>query len=258
MFIPRIGNKITLSKPWKFKLHDEYRNEKFWQALLGNPQRTIYYYGYHPAYHESAVQTPTTNHRGTKKADPVDVTLPKGTVLQVDRIYIKKGQPSYDSLSFVVTKGQSVPPGRFWASLDEVNNTLDISSDVGCRWPEGKFMIRISEGTENACACGKGWQCVCNKSLWPKYKNTCLSWSSETATEFSCSVRHYVNTQGRDEVSVNGGYRGSHDEYTKTFEKLSQLIDWAKKKNCPEIFIDAFVNEYQPKNDAWQKSKAKA
>lgn len=62
------------------------------------------------------------------------VTLPKGTVLSVDRIYIRKGASDFSSLTFYVhecplpeltpaKKGGGFKKGRkrFWAKLDDVN-----------------------------------------------------------------------------------------------------------------------------------------
>jgi hypothetical protein len=56
------------------------------------------------------------------------ITLPKGTQLTIDRIYIRKGATDFDSLSFWMT---GRPPTiafkkkgkvRFWAKLTEVNS----------------------------------------------------------------------------------------------------------------------------------------
>ncbi len=48
--------------------------------------------------------------------DSIPVSLPAGTVLMVDRIYIRQGREDWSSVTF------KVPKGRFWAKLDEVNN----------------------------------------------------------------------------------------------------------------------------------------
>jgi len=48
-----------------------------------------------------------------------------GTILVVDRIYIRKGQKGFNSVAFRILKGSPVPFGRFWAKLDEVNQGLD-------------------------------------------------------------------------------------------------------------------------------------
>lgn len=49
------------------------------------------------------------------------VTLPKDTVLKIDRIYIRKGGADYDSLSFFAEHPSLSGKKRFWAKLNDVN-----------------------------------------------------------------------------------------------------------------------------------------
>lgn len=55
-----------------------------------------------------------------------DCTLKKGTILTIDRIYIRKGAKDYDSISFRINKSNEPrfkKKGiRFWVKLDEANN----------------------------------------------------------------------------------------------------------------------------------------
>jgi len=60
---------------------------------------------------------------GSKDQTPIKVSLPKGTVLAVDRIYIRQQASDFDSVTFRL---QSTPGGkkgkpRFWAKLSDVN-----------------------------------------------------------------------------------------------------------------------------------------
>lgn len=73
--IPSIGDVLILDKPWTFRLFHEYRNE----TLLAV---------FDKKYNED---------RGGYTV----VTLPRGTELRVDRIYIRKGVKDYDSLTFL-------------------------------------------------------------------------------------------------------------------------------------------------------------
>ena len=68
----------------------------------------------------------------------VEVTIPKGTLLQVDRIYIRKGASDYSSITFFAKNiGEVIIPAsrwsrstkpvkkkalRFWAKLSDCNN----------------------------------------------------------------------------------------------------------------------------------------
>jgi hypothetical protein len=117
IFIPTIGTKLLLNEPWTFTLHDEYRNYDFWVAVHGIPPKRDSKNGglwMKYAYNENLNK-------------PIPTTLPKGTILSVDRIYIRKGNKDYDSVSFRVLKGSPIPTGRFWAKLDEINNKLNVS-----------------------------------------------------------------------------------------------------------------------------------
>lgn len=57
------------------------------------------------------------------------ITLPVGTVLRVDRIYIRSGKKEWDSITFSICKHphftemkrKIVADGRFWAKLEDVN-----------------------------------------------------------------------------------------------------------------------------------------
>ena len=96
MWIPTIGDELTLAKPWRFSLHSEHRNAdmmkfafniKFsWDGTKGPDGKKIELF--------------------SKFAE---VELPAGAVLKVDRIYIRKGgadMKEYDSVTFIL---QSLP-----------------------------------------------------------------------------------------------------------------------------------------------------
>lgn len=97
MFIPPLGSVIKLSKPWVFTLHREHRNWSLFE-----------HFKFPTGYNDPNNQI---------------VTLPFGAELKIDRIYIKKSAPSYNSVTFSWMK-ESIPLKRnlrFWAKLDEVN-----------------------------------------------------------------------------------------------------------------------------------------
>jgi hypothetical protein len=75
------------------------------------------------------------NDMKTKSVDGITVTLPKGTILSIDRLYIRKGSSDYSSITFyaknlgeVVIKSMyskkttKIKSPRFWAKLSECNN----------------------------------------------------------------------------------------------------------------------------------------
>lgn len=103
LFIPSVGTKIKLSTDWTFKLISERRNVKFWNSVF-DANLTGYAW------------------RDQKK----DLTLPKGVVLQIDRVYVRKGpSEDYNSITFYVVnekRSKSKFKGRFWVKLTDANN----------------------------------------------------------------------------------------------------------------------------------------
>jgi hypothetical protein len=110
MHIPTIGEKFELTADWNFTLYAEHRNKGACKYFELECERWW--------------------DRGALKTKPV--MLPKGTILTVDRIYIRKGVKDYDSVSFYVNfpkiAGEKKRKGfRFWAKLPEVNA-------IECEW----------------------------------------------------------------------------------------------------------------------------
>lgn len=120
LYIPKLGDVLTLAEDWEFMLMDEYRNT----SLAGLMDITEF--------------------RGEGEL----VKLPKGAKLKLDRIYIRKGQGSYDSVTFFLVgekvsgktierhwrnangdKGvyvQKIPARgvRFWVRLEDANKIV--------------------------------------------------------------------------------------------------------------------------------------
>lgn len=114
--IPSIGDKLEVAEDWTFHLYREHRNLALLQALgFVDQERRYYYYA----------------GRGNESAG--EVTIPEGTRLTVDRIYIRKGAKEFDSITFILdrktcsderianTKGK---PMRFWVKLADINGVF--------------------------------------------------------------------------------------------------------------------------------------
>lgn len=99
LYIPKIGDIITLAEPWTFKLYEEYRN----LTLIKNID-------------------PSYTRNGYSSKQTWDVTFPAGFELQVDRIYIRNGRQNFDSITFRCPyNGKKV---RFWVKLKDANKIL--------------------------------------------------------------------------------------------------------------------------------------
>lgn len=122
--IPDIGTELRLTADWTFHLCFERRNQKFGEKLgITPPDGTP-----HP-------RNPSYIQRGWWQANRAVLhTLPAGTILKVDRVYIRKGKSHYSdeplsnfsSVTFFAYnpptgKGKPKAIGRFWAKLADVN-----------------------------------------------------------------------------------------------------------------------------------------
>lgn len=110
LMIPTIGVVIELTRPWTFTLFQERRNHAFAKALGLEWQK--YAYG--------------------REAQVEAVTLPVGSRLTVDRIYLRQQKTEYDSVTFRLNmhltaaqrRKQGVLGGRFWVKLYDVNRIV--------------------------------------------------------------------------------------------------------------------------------------
>ena len=160
LLIPDIGTKLVLAEDWTFRLHWERRNESLWKALGLIQQEQVPRtrwtpgqrtpvpggYTYRDGYYEEVPGEFTKVWGKPEGFDPKDpdngygkffrvVTAPAGTVLGVQRVYIRNGGKvlaSYSSVTFGCKKVKgSKFHGRFWAKLSDVNNMVcEIDEDT--------------------------------------------------------------------------------------------------------------------------------
>jgi hypothetical protein len=115
LFIPACGDRIILTQSWEFDLYLEHRNMKFAK--------------------EMKLVGPNVNNWGVFDEDhdlkSVRATVPKGTVLECDRVYIRTFSKSalqtgndFDSISWkcIQDNGKPVKNKRFWAKLPDCYN----------------------------------------------------------------------------------------------------------------------------------------
>ena len=101
LYIPEIGDEFVLTSDWSFELFEEHRNTKAIQRFVDKKYNWSW---------------------GSRRPDQFwNVTLPKGTSLKVDRIYIRKGAGDYSSLTFWMVLPGEKKKIRFWAKLYDVN-----------------------------------------------------------------------------------------------------------------------------------------
>lgn len=137
--MPTIGQKVRVldGQEWSFKLYQERRNETMYEyvgsPLLADHRRSYYddfvggQEGFR-AHYARASELGQQASCGEPERKSITATLPAGTVLTIDRIYIRKGASDFDSISFFLD-GAKLPGRkgihsrvRFWVKLDDVNS----------------------------------------------------------------------------------------------------------------------------------------
>lgn len=117
LYIPRLRDKLQLTADWKFPVYFEYRNEALMDHLG---------YGYGSFEREVWLKKLRENERYHAPKLPVQFTAPAGTVLSVDRIFIRNGAAAFDSITFRTKvkshrKGRKEVSLRFWVKLEDAN-----------------------------------------------------------------------------------------------------------------------------------------
>lgn len=97
VFIPALGTQLKLTEPWTFNVHEEGRNLGLLKHIGRADNR--------PFWPKSNT---IWNH-----------TFDAGTVLRVERIYIRQNLSSFDSVTFRLIGVKGV---RFWVKLADANN----------------------------------------------------------------------------------------------------------------------------------------
>lgn len=123
LFIPACGDRLTIVEDWTFDLFLERRNLKFAEMLKMLTAKEVKDAGY------SGVWTGRPYDHNSK-LKVIQATLPKGTTLECDRVYIRTFNKSrvhdgddYDSITWKMIKNdKAVRHGRFWCKLHACND----------------------------------------------------------------------------------------------------------------------------------------
>lgn len=169
LYIPPLGSILTLEKDWTFRLYPESRNQ-LWDVLKLKNQI--------PYIHKSIENTPEFQdltaqlkkahsvdgrlywklyqernellYRKTKEREPkVFITLRAGSVLKMDRIYIRKGQSGFDSCTFYLTSTPMIPLVRVEATPELTELTLKDSNAIDLK---GKSVPFTKKGSAKSIA----------------------------------------------------------------------------------------------------------
>ena len=108
-YIPEIGDHIVLTEDWSFDLHAEVRNRDL--AIFNGFD--LEYFGHGFDYIGYRFTKPGEVAKPETVYETIPVTIPKGTILAIDRIYIRKGASDYSSITFFAKNlGEVIVPSR--------------------------------------------------------------------------------------------------------------------------------------------------
>jgi hypothetical protein len=123
LFVPSIGSIIFLEEDWTFKLYFERRNSSltdvFKNDVIAETEK---------AMTDEELENSYSSFSATRGSDKkfLRVTIPKGTQLAFDRLYIRRGSEAFNSVTFRVKSSpeKKLKGKRFWAKLPDVNNIM--------------------------------------------------------------------------------------------------------------------------------------
>ena len=130
LFVPPLKTELKLTSAWTFDLHHEHRNKKMFEFMNLDYTNPWQWRRGH-------------DDRWGRLPDPVSIKLPKGTVLVVDRIYIRQQAEDFDSITFRIKSFPGKSPSgkktaRFWAKLDDCNG-INVQVLTGEESPKEKI-----------------------------------------------------------------------------------------------------------------------
>ncbi len=213
LYIPEIGDTIALIADWTFDLHCESRNDKF---LTHNKLQT-------------ATQYWKTARNYNIQPPPSKVTLPTGTELTIDRIYIRKGAEDFSSITFRTTINKV--SYRFWVKLKDANNIefdpvtvkLKVAQpkiELPHGWNRNHYYHNYYDSTKEKIS---GIQSV--KKLWTPFPglNATLTFNQITLT-----IKGAANWVGKStyDTVVNDNF-----QYTLTDDNGTILGSWTTSES---------------------------
>ncbi len=254
LYIPELGTRLVLIKDWAFTLYAERRNlglftdnselrakKKELKDKLNKLNQLIhedldskcptgqprYSYCLNDSIHYAEydkVQKEYWNVNSTKNIKDKQFTIPKNTVLEVDRIYIRKGASGFSSITFKWIKdGKTV---RFWAKLNDVNSIECEIGEKEVKYPNGRFTLHNFQ------------------------KANYLEMHWVAANRLPTSGRRYsgISFQYVDGVVKDVKYQNNSFGKSNHYDSLDKMIAGAKRLNYPESLISAFVGKFNNKD----------
>lgn len=115
-YIPELKDAIKLTSDWSFDLYAETRNESVGKVLGLISENPKLWYRPWKIYEDKE--------HCYEVLFVERVTIPKDTILVVDRIYVRNGQKDYSSVTFRIKScpDKKFNKTRFWAKLHDTRS----------------------------------------------------------------------------------------------------------------------------------------
>ena len=237
LFIPELGTKIWLKAYWTFTIHWERRNQTLIELILPG-----IYKEYEEAYSKwlnAYYRVRSENkkelevlwaevERIKNKLNGNNFTLDPETILEVDRIYIRKGAEGFSSVTFKWIKDKRTI--RFWVKLEDANRLifeLAGKNTFQTKYPEGKFTLQRYHGF------GVYWN----------YKNAT---SNRRFEGIGVELTNYERSPDCNKIKVVNYQNNSFGNCTH-YDSLDKMKKAAIRLNFPQKLIDSFIFQYENK-----------
>lgn len=148
LYVPEIGDSFKLVADWSFNLYNEHRNKSLWELYnCENDQgvslqraeeqnaseeinRIVNKYRAMGSYRYTEWDQPDTDRYNElvqvrRRLTFCPITIPRDSILTLDRIFIRKGMDDWSSLTFYLKHHPDIQfkkKPRFWAKLYDCNN----------------------------------------------------------------------------------------------------------------------------------------
>jgi len=160
--------------------------------------------------------------------NPISVTFPKGTILEIDRIYIRKGNEKFSSLTFRWRLKGRAP--RFWLPLTVVNGLeceLDGKNHFEDKYPNGRFTVQ-------------------------RYNGFGLSWikKPENGGRLAKGICVTVGDGRYRDVNTIEVHKYQNNSFGKVthYNSMEKMISAANKFGVPDRLIVSFIENFNKKS----------
>lgn len=227
LFVPEIGTRLKLTNEWKVSIQWERRNfpliKAFYPDIFAKIEQIqgYAYLGYWWGNKNDELKQFVTN-------NPISVTFPTGSILEVDRIYIRKGNEKFSSLTFRWrAKGKSP---RFWVPLSDVNGLeceIDGANNFEDKYPNGRFTVQRHNGFS-------------------------LSWvrkpsgGGRSAKAVSVNIGDGIRRDA-DTIRVEKYQNNSFGKVTH-YDSMDKMFLAAEKFGVPQRLIVSFIENFEQKS----------